>query len=106
MPYAYLVWRPNYLGIDVGARALNLEGYLGNFLTSKEAGFVALDPQANPTLALRNPVGTVPDVKAVAEMAFVLMRRKPARVDRGKTEPMALEITISYQNREAIGLKA
>jgi guanine deaminase len=56
-----------------GARALNLEGYLGNFLPGKEADFVVLDPQANPALALRNPVATAPDVEAVAELAFALM---------------------------------
>ncbi|MDA0674286.1 MAG: guanine deaminase [Cyanobacteria bacterium] len=65
-----------------GARALNLEAHIGNFLPGKEADFVVLDPCATPALALRHPnslaqnhpVGTVaPDLETVADLAFALM---------------------------------
>lgn len=46
-------WRGFYLATLAGARALGLDGLIGNFETGKEADFVVLDPEATPVLARR-----------------------------------------------------
>ncbi len=43
-----------YLATLGGARALQLEGTIGNFMPGNEADFIVLDPQATPLLARRN----------------------------------------------------
>jgi guanine deaminase len=43
-----------YLATLGGARGMQLEGTIGNFLPGAEADFIVLDPQATPLLARRN----------------------------------------------------
>ena len=42
-----------YLATLGGARAMQLEGTIGNFAVGAEADFIVLDPQATPLLARR-----------------------------------------------------
>jgi guanine deaminase len=42
-----------YLATLGGARAMQLEGMVGNFVHGAEADFIILDPQATPLLARR-----------------------------------------------------
>ena len=57
-----------------GATALSLEDKLGNFAVGKEADFIVLDPQATPTLKLRNQ-GNLPanTLTQIADITFALM---------------------------------
>lgn len=43
-----------YLATLGGARSMQLEGTIGNFVTGAEADFIVLDPQATPLLARRS----------------------------------------------------
>lgn len=43
-----------YLATLGGAKALSLDDKIGNLLPGKEADFIVIDPQATPTLQLRN----------------------------------------------------
>jgi len=56
-----------YLGTLAGARALHIDGRVGNLLPGKEADFVVLDLAATPLLA-RRTAGT----RTLAETLFVL----------------------------------
>jgi guanine deaminase len=42
-----------YLATLGGARSMQLEGCIGNFVTNAEADFILLDPQATPLLERR-----------------------------------------------------
>lgn len=56
-----------YLATLGGARALDLEGRIGNFLPGAEADFVVLDLQATPLLSFR-----LPHCNSLGELLFVL----------------------------------
>ena len=56
-----------YLATLGGARALDLEGKVGNFLPGNEADFIVLDLQATPLLRFR-----VPYCESLGELLFVL----------------------------------
>jgi guanine deaminase len=43
-----------YLATLGGARSMQLEGTIGNFVAGAEADFIVLDPQATPLLARRS----------------------------------------------------
>ena len=60
--------RAFYLATLAGARALDLDDKIGNFLPGKEADFVVLDPEATPLLARR-----LSKAETLSEMLFVLM---------------------------------
>ena len=56
-----------YLATLGGARALDLEGTIGNFALGNEADFTVLDLRATPLLRLR-----LPHCRSLAELLFVL----------------------------------
>ena len=60
--------RAFYLATLAGARVLDLDDRIGNFLPGKEADFVVLDPQATPLLARRSAQS-----QTLAERLFVMM---------------------------------
>lgn len=57
-----------YLATLGAARALDLDGCVGNFATGREADFIVLDPAATPLLARRTAAA-----RDVAEKLFLLM---------------------------------
>jgi guanine deaminase len=60
--------RAFYLATLGGARALGLDGQIGNFAPGKEADFVVLDPAATPLLARRSV-----RARSLAERLFPFM---------------------------------
>jgi guanine deaminase len=56
-----------YLATLGGARSMQLEGTIGNFLPGAEADFIVLDPQATPLLARRSA-----RTESLEELLFVL----------------------------------
>ena len=62
-----------YLATLGAAKALSLEGKLGNFEVGKEADFIVLNTQASPLMKLRNPDSEENSLATLAEKAFALM---------------------------------
>lgn len=56
-----------------GARALSLEGRIGNFDVGKEADFIVLNLRSTPLMAFRNPEATPTSLAELAEKVFTLM---------------------------------
>ena len=62
--------RAFYLATLGGARALDLQGEIGNFLPGKEADFLVLDLAATPLLARRTALGRTLDERLFALMTL------------------------------------
>jgi len=56
-----------------GARALNLDEYIGNFEPGKEADLIILDRHATPLMAFRNPIENPMSLEQLADQVFALM---------------------------------
>lgn len=61
-------WRAFYLATLAGARALDLDASIGNFLPGKEADLIVIDPQATPLLERR-----MESAQTLADKLFLLM---------------------------------
>lgn len=61
-----------YLATLGGAKALELQDYIGNFAIGKEADFVVLDLRATPLMAFRNPSPKPTTIEELADAAFTL----------------------------------
>ncbi len=62
-----------YLATLGGAKALELQDYIGNFASGKEADFIVLDPRATPLMAFRNPAPKPINLEELADTVFTLM---------------------------------
>lgn len=62
-----------YLATLGGAKALELQDYIGNFGIGKEADFIVLDPRATPLMTFRNPAPKPTNLEELADTVFTLM---------------------------------
>jgi guanine deaminase len=62
-----------YLATLGSAQALSLDDQLGNFMVGKEADFIALNLQATPLMALRNPNPLPHTLETLADALFATM---------------------------------
>jgi guanine deaminase len=62
-----------YLATLGGAKALELQDYIGNFAVGKEADFIVLDLRATPLMAFRNPSPKPTTIEELADAVFTLM---------------------------------
>jgi len=67
--------RAFYLATLAGARALNLDDHIGNFLPGKEADFVVIDPAATPLLRRQ-----INHAESLEETLYILMTLGDDRV--------------------------
>ena len=67
--------RAFYLATLAGARALNLDDHIGNFLPGKEADFVVIDPAATPLLRRQ-----INHAESIEERLHILMTLGDDRV--------------------------
>lgn len=62
-----------YLATLGGAKALELQDYIGNFNVGKEADFIVLDLRATPLMTFRNPAPKPTTLEELADAVFTLM---------------------------------